>query len=644
MAAQPLYRAWLDGCSGSGGNGNRNSAPSSSTLDDPLTVRLLEEGREGDDVLASNHHSHDDHHLVDNNDPLFAFRQQENSNDSVRSPNIMKIDASGCRTKSRRKVTFFDDQENIANQKVLSRDESYGERDRKRDNHGHLLRQRKVPANDDHNNLHWGRLLDRDQSSLATQSCSIWNVQHLSKRKARFNCNTLDNSRDDNNTNTSPDPAHDDDTDCDQHHPTGKRCWFEFWNTWFYTLAYQRTVILVGILFISYTTIVVLFATMYYSISNFGKSMVNPNGSDRSAISHEVNSTHSFTFPSFLFCDMDIHEPMEALYFSLSTMASIGYGVSDYYFGNCIVPFALVLIQICTAICYDAIAIGLLFQRIRRSHKRSKTIVFTSYAVIQRIQNVPCLMIRIAELRHYPLLNATVRAYCIRHERYPMAKSDVSKNPTDMDFSTAASTDVEANTDASANIETIYYVTKPMQLQQLEILMNIPQVIVHKIDAQSPLCPPPIWYDHNGIMNQYNRVSEYVDTNAIRDSSAERMHDTQKIQEFVQDRNVEIIFVVEGTDELTGTCTQTKQSYTCTDLKWNSKFTSCIFPNQEIDRTNDSNGTAHHHNMTSIVPRYGFRRRRKTTGRTTPTCIVDFSRFHCIEPAPLNSDYCPYVN
>ncbi len=39
-----------------------------------------------------------------------------------------------------------------------------------------------------------------------------------------------------------------------------------------------------------------------------------------------------------------------ALYFSLSTMATIGYGTSDYYFGDCWTPFILVLIQVFSAI------------------------------------------------------------------------------------------------------------------------------------------------------------------------------------------------------------------------------------------------------------------------------------------------------
>jgi Inward rectifier potassium channel C-terminal domain len=286
------------------------------------------------------------------------------------------------------------------------------------------------------------------------------------------------------------------------------------------------------------------------------------------------------------------------MYFSLSTMASIGYGVSDYYFGKCVVPFLLVLMQICTAICFDAIAIGLLFQRIRRSHKRSKTIIFTNAAVVQRIRTVPYLMIRIAELRRYPLLNATVRAYCIRHERYPVFKMG----------SDDRSTDLEANRDFAATpaIETIHFVTKPIKLQTEHILMNIPQVIVHKMDCDSPLCPPSVWYDAHGKEHRY----PYSPHNIEPPDKNRGMEDTRAMQKFMQDRNIEVILVVEGTDELTGTCTQTKQSYTFADVHWNAKFAPCIFP--------------------SAAP--------------SASCVIDFSLFHVVEAAPGNAEDCPYVH
>lgn len=86
------------------------------------------------------------------------------------------------------------------------------------------------------------------------------------------------------------------------------------------------------------------------------------------------------------FCGMDVNNFMEALYFSLSTMATIGYGTSDYYFGNCWTPFFLVLLQVFSALAFSSLAIGLLFQRMSRGQKRGRTIIFSDVAVIRKVR------------------------------------------------------------------------------------------------------------------------------------------------------------------------------------------------------------------------------------------------------------------
>ena len=65
------------------------------------------------------------------------------------------------------------------------------------------------------------------------------------------------------------------------------------------------------ILFLAYTSIVVFFAGIYLLVSVVGQTT-------------ESNSDGSEKYVSF--CHMEINNRMEALYMSLSTMASIGYG------------------------------------------------------------------------------------------------------------------------------------------------------------------------------------------------------------------------------------------------------------------------------------------------------------------------------
>ena len=119
------------------------------------------------------------------------------------------------------------------------------------------------------------RVLDRDAAFY--QSRGRWRVVHLRRDAARVRYEQGQARR----------------------LPLSKRVW----DDWFYSLAYQKTVVLMMILFVSYGAIVVLFAFVYLGVSVLGEqTKVNPDGS----------------VSKLAFCDMDIHDHMEALYFSLS--------------------------------------------------------------------------------------------------------------------------------------------------------------------------------------------------------------------------------------------------------------------------------------------------------------------------------------
>lgn len=347
----------------------------------------------------------------------------------------------------------------------------------------------------------------------------------------------------------------------------------QFWDNWFYGLAYKRTIVLIGTIFVTYTFIVFFFAAIYLLVARFGIADMD----------------ESSGAPSKVACDLEIHGLMEALYFSLSTQGSIGYGVSNYYFGSCWTPLFLVISQMCVAVIFDAVAIGLLFHRFSRGHKRGKTVLFSNTAVICRVRDELYLLFRIAELRRHQLLEATVRAYCIRQERH--------KNQQN-------------------SMETTHYVTKPMeflhQRASPHILMSLPQTIVHKIDQNSPLYPPSSWYDAQGIIHQFEKNGEHAE-------------ETASVQNFIRDRETEIVVIIEGSDELTGVLSQTRHSYTFEEIKWDASFVSCIFPYES-----DS------------VGRSSLLRRRRRRG-TPPVCVIDLAKFHATQPAPLNADSCPHI-
>lgn len=309
-------------------------------------------------------------------------------------------------------------------------------------------------------------------------------------------------------------------------------------------------------------------------------------------------------------------------------MTTIGYGVSDYYFGGCYTPLLVVLWQVCTAIVFDAVAVGLIFHRISRGAKRSRSILFSDKSVIRRIRGVPYLMFRLGERRKYNLIDATVRCYCVRHERLPIAQSHSQMNAT--------TTTGEGR--SRVRVETTYFVSRHMRLVQPDtqfgahVWMGLPQVVVHRIDRESPLLPPPVWFDEEGMPNPYpppgvhsfktnsnssfdplGDVAEDPLLTAVHTSEA----DFGAIHYFLNDRDAELVVLVEGTDEGTGQNVQARHSYKTCDIAWNHSFADCVHPYN--------------------------RRQRRGPSSLDPVVTTDFSKFHDLVPAPLDCDACAHV-
>ncbi len=316
---------------------------------------------------------------------------------------------------------------------------------------------------------------------------------------------------------------------------------------------------------------------------------------------------------------------MEAMYFSLSTMTTIGYGVSDYYFGGCYTPLLIVLLQICTAIVFDAVAVGLIFHRISRGASRSRSILFSDKAVVRMVQGVPHLMFRLGERRKYHLLEASVRCYCVKHERIPNYHPHTTR-----DIETHLNNNNGNNkADFSVHMETTPFVSRQMRLVQPDdrfgshLWMGLPQVVVHRIDEKSPLMPSkPLWFDASGNAHRYPPTSpggvDLLQTsNSNSNNNGASSNNLASLQNFLLDRDVELVVLVEGTDEGTGACTQARHSYKLCDIAWNHKFQDCVHPYS--------------------------RRQRSGPSSLDPVLSIDFGKFHDICPAPEDCEACAYV-
>ena len=128
----------------------------------------------------------------------------------------------------------------------------------------------------------------------------------------------------------------------------------------------------------------------------------------------------------------------------------------------------------------------------------------------------------------------------------------------------------------------------------------------------------------------------------------------------MSDREAELIVLVEGTDEMTGSAVQARHSYRWDDIVYDSTFVPCIFPrrvSEEGANEEDDDGTTEESVdplRTPLLPvdaELGDERRtrerqqsRRATGSSTATaCFIDFSKFHDTMPVSADSPHCPYV-
>lgn len=341
------------------------------------------------------------------------------------------------------------------------------------------------------------------------------------------------------------------------------------WDNWFHSLVYTRTITLLLLLLTYYMSVLIFFAFMYIIFSRHGQ-----------------------------FCHVDIGNFLEALFFSLSTMTTIGYGVKDYNFGDCWTFFILVSSQVINAILFDAVAIGLIFQRLSRGQKRSRSILFSDKAVMRKVRGTWYLFFRVGELRNkHFMIETRVRSHVIRHERSLTETFYFSTRNAQVGLQPPNDTNDGSNVD-----------------DQNFLLMSLPQLVIHKLDQHSPLLPPTQWYDQNGHL-QYSNNSD---------------NERDNLYNFWEDRQVEFIVFIEGIDEVTGMAVQARHSYRYDDIILDHTFVNCVFP-AVLPTDNSSN---HLRNSKSISS-------SKYSSKTS--IIVDWDLFHHVVPAPLDCQHYPYI-
>ncbi|KAJ7340148.1 hypothetical protein OS493_002875 [Desmophyllum pertusum] len=215
-------------------------------------------------------------------------------------------------------------------------------------------------------------------------------------------------------------------------------------------------------------------------------------------------------------CATNVYDWVSAFLFSIETEQTIGYG-SRAITNKC--PEAAIILQLqsLVGLILDAFMLGLTFAKLSQPRERTKTVMFSEFAVIAPRDRKMCLMFRVGDIRKSQIVDASIRMQLFRKwettegREIPFYQEDLKvcydwRNP-DNDF-------------------------------RNQLFLLLPMVIIHVIDEQSPFY---------GMTPEEVRQSEY-----------------------------EIVVVLDGIVEHTGMNTQPKTSYTSDEILWGYDFVDVI--------------------------------------------------------------------
>ena len=310
-------------------------------------------------------------------------------------------------------------------------------------------------------------------------------------------------------------------------------------------------------------------------------------------------------------CELEINTFRSAWYFSVETIMTIGYGLptaqrDSPFFNDCDGGWIFITLQSLIGVILDGVAVGIVFTRMTRAQTRATTIVFSDYAVVRKVRGRLTLQLQVCEMRKHQLVEAHVRCYAISRHFYRQGSP------------------AQGRSSGPAARRPVYLKTQYMRLSKPDdelggvLLMGMPSVVVHDIDAWSPLLPS----DWTTALQRKDPSADYrypeplqrsVDTiNGNReDLTASKVpgekaksftlssDEEDAIRRYWREHKVEIVVVVEGIDPPTSCTMQARHSYTVDDIAWHHEFEPCVY---ETDDGSAEINFSLFHNIVKVHP------------------------------------------
>eukprot|EP00899_Mesostigma_viride_P008045 jgi/Mesvir1/17241/Mv07653-RA.1 len=117
-------------------------------------------------------------------------------------------------------------------------------------------------------------------------------------------------------------------------------------------------------------------------------------------------------------CVPGIRNFWHAVWFSVQTAMTIGYGDPLAPNPDCMLTNTLVMVQTITSLMVDYSMLGIFYARFSRPMKRAQTLVYSSHVLSHKApnSNYKCLHVRVANLRKHQIIKADIRMLCAMHD------------------------------------------------------------------------------------------------------------------------------------------------------------------------------------------------------------------------------------
>jgi len=198
-------------------------------------------------------------------------------------------------------------------------------------------------------------------------------------------------------------------------------------------------------------------------------------------------------------CNIGCDTYPQALLLSVETMLTIGYGVPDPYFQDCPWFVSVLIVQCITAILFDSLFAGVIYQRFSRGTARASTVMFSDKAVIRAVDGALFFMFQVCEMRRTHLLDSHIRCYLFSRPLPNEGSFAEQRSRTMASFNSSSSQGDDSDEDSSVQRWLSLGDTCRHDFMRLELpdddlgaptMLIIPQVIAHRIDSFSPMLGP----------------------------------------------------------------------------------------------------------------------------------------------------------